>query len=202
MYTKREVHFESVYADILDAAYLPPLKDQNGAPVREALQKIERVLGGNVSQRDEVFYLTESSQQDPIEFTLVAEGLRKFALLWLLVRNGTICPEATLFWDEPESNLNPSLVEKLVELLLGLTRDIGVQIFLATHSYVVLKHFDLQRKTGDNLRYFSLKRDADKQSLTYASGDSYSDIVPNTISDAYSALYDLEVDRSLGIHAK
>ena len=44
-----------------------------------------------------------------IEFTLLAEGLRKLGLLWLLIRNGSLKPGAVLFWDEPETNLNPKL---------------------------------------------------------------------------------------------
>lgn len=45
-----------------------------------------------------------------IDFSLEAEGLRKLALLWKLIRNGLLEKDSILLWDEPESNLNPELV--------------------------------------------------------------------------------------------
>jgi energy-coupling factor transporter ATP-binding protein EcfA2 len=202
LYASRNIHFESVYADIVDLAYLPPLKRAPNNHERMIRHKIEEILGGSVTRKEEEFYLTRKDIAAPIAFTLLAEGHRKFALLDLLIRNGTLSNGSLLLWDEPEANLNPILIEKLVEILLILQRALKVQVFLATHSYVVLKHFDLQRKSRDKIRFFSLKRDPGERTVSYISGDSYSDIVPNKISDAYSALYDLEVSRSLGIHAK
>ena len=70
-----------------------------------------------------------------IEFTLLAEGLRKLGLIWLLIQNGTLGNDSVLFWDEPETNLNPKLYRTVIETLLTLQRN-GVQIFLATHDYV------------------------------------------------------------------
>lgn len=202
LYASRDIHFESVYADIIDLAYLPPLKQEAGSFRRIILHKIEEILGGRVTLKDEEFSLKRKDLPAPISFPLLAEGHRKFALLDLLIRNGSVSHGSILFWDEPEANLNPALIEKLVEILLILQRRLKVQIFLATHSYVVLKHFDLQRQSEDNLRFFSLQRDSEERTVTYTSGDSYSDIVPNKITDAYSALYDMEVSRSLGTPVK
>ena len=74
-----------------------------------------------------------------LEVELAAEGFRKLGILQRLIENGHILPNATgpLFWDEPESNLNPSLMKQLVIILLEMARE-GQQIFLATHDYVVL----------------------------------------------------------------
>ena len=48
--------------------------------------------------------------------------------LWLLIQNGTLTEGSVLFWDEPETNLNPKLFGPVVEILLELQRQ-GVQIF-------------------------------------------------------------------------
>jgi len=47
------------------------------------------------------FYLKPENQAK-IEFNLVAEGIRKIALLWQLIKNGTLEKGSVLFWDEPE----------------------------------------------------------------------------------------------------
>ena len=62
-----------------------------------------------------------------------------------------------LFWDEPETNLNPRLFGVVIEVLLELQRA-GVQIFLATHDYVILKELDLQQQSGDEILFHSLHR--------------------------------------------
>ena len=80
---------------------------------------------------------------------MTAEGFRKVGILHRLLSNGTISPGTSgpLFWDEPESNMNPKLMKSLVQILLELSRN-GQQIILATHDYVLLKWFDLLMEKG------------------------------------------------------
>ena len=61
-----------------------------------------------------------------------------------------------MFWDEPALNFNPVLMDEVVGAILGLART-GVQIFLATHSYVILKELDLQADRTDSVRYFAFR---------------------------------------------
>jgi len=56
------------------------------------------------------------NKQGELEFTLVAEGYRKLGLLWLLIQNGSLLNGSVLFWDEPETNLNPKLLETVVRI--------------------------------------------------------------------------------------
>src|SRR5680860_955616 len=88
--------------------------------------------------------------KDPLyASSMTAEGFRKVGILHRLLCNGTLNPGVSgpLFWDEPESNLNPKLMKLLVQILLELTRN-GQQIILATHDYVLLKWFDLLMDKG------------------------------------------------------
>ena len=64
---------------------------------------------------------------------------------------------APLFWDEPESNMNPKLMKLLVQILIELSRN-GQQIIVATHDYVLLKWFDLLIDKGmdDHIVYYGL----------------------------------------------
>ena len=135
-------------------------------------------------------------KQGRLEFTLVAEGLRKLGLLWLLIQNGTLTEGAILFWDEPETNLNPRLFAPVVEILLALQRQ-GVQVFIATHDYLILKQLDLQTTDEDEVAYHALHRDESGE-LVCNTTESYPDIHPNAIADAFSDVYDREIRRSLG----
>lgn len=195
LYEERVIHMEKAYFDIVSKAFLPILRGPTSRDRKELLKMIETIMEGQVRQENEYFFLKDPSGD--LEFTLLAEGIRKFGLLWLLIQNGTLLEGSTLFWDEPEANINPSMIKTLVEILLHLQSQ-GVQLFIATHSYVVLKEFDLQRTEENAVRYFSLMRDK-TGGIGCTSGEAYSAIVPNPIAGAYTAIYDKEVERSLGL---
>ena len=141
----------------------------------------------------EEFFLR--GRKTDLEFSLLAEGLCKIGLLWLLIQNGTLPEGSVLFWDEPEANLNPKLFGVVVEVLLELQR-MGVQIFIATHDYAVLKEFDLQTKEKDKIVFHSLYCDGSEIACHTAA--TYLDLHPNAIAEAFDDLYDREVKRSLG----
>ena len=194
LYAAREVHFEEVYVDILQRAYLPPLRNPADSSHKGLLSTLQEAMGGTVIVKGEEFFL--HNRQGDLEFSLLAEGLRKLGLLWLLVRNGTLQRGSVLFWDEPETNLNPKLYGVLMEALLGLQRS-GVQIFLATHDYAVLKEIDLRSRSDDAISWFSLYR-TEANEIECRKALNYLDIRPNAIAEAFGDIYDREIERSLG----
>lgn len=195
LYAERSIHFEEIYRDVLDRAYLPSLLGAPDAQRRRILEKLKRVLKGTVRLKNEEFFL--AGARGRLEFTLLAEGLRKFGLLWLLVQNGTLLEGSVLFWDEPETNLNPKLFGPVVEILLELQR-LGVQIFIATHDYAILKQLDLQATGEDEIAYHALHHDDGTGALVCNTAHSYLEIEPNMIAEAFTEIYDLEIRRSLG----
>jgi len=142
----------------------------------------------------------KSKGGDPLSSGMTAEGYRKIGVLHRLLCNGSINPGSTgiLLWDEPEANLNPSLMHEVVQVLLELSRN-GQQIILATHDYVLLKWFDLLSEEGkdDHIRYHVLARAAGDGPISVQSIDDYSHISETGISRTFSDLYDAEIDRSL-----
>ena len=193
LYAKRDIHFEEIYADILDRAYGPALRGPAPSERKRLLTILQKAIDGKVHAKNEEFFLR--NKQGNLEFSLLAEGMRKLGLLWRLIQNGTLLEGAALFWDEPETNLNPKLFGSVIEVLLELQR-MGVQIFIATHDYAILKELDLQRREEDDLVFHSLYRD-DGEIACHSVG-TYLDIHPNAIAEAFTDLYDREVERSLG----
>ncbi len=194
LYKNRETHFEEVYADLLHRAYLPLLK----GPMEETRKRISNILrqaiGGKVRTRGEEFFL--ESSKGSIEFTLLAEGYRKLALLWLLTQNGVLLSDkpTVLFWDEPEANLNPGLVGDVVDFLLELQR-CGVQVFVATHDYVVLKEFDLRKTGKDQVVYHALYREKNGGPVNMETCTELADVHRNAILETFSRLYERQMDR-------
>ncbi len=195
LYAQREVHFEEVYKDILDRAYLPPLREPLEPTTKRLLGRLEKAMGGEVIVKSEEFFLT--GEQHDIEFTLLAEGMRKLGLLWLLVRNGSLRKGSVLFWDEPETNLNPKMYGVVMDVLLELQRG-GVQIFFATHDYGILKELELRMREGDEVEFHSLYHDEDTGEIACNTARRYLDIHPNAIEEAFEEIYDRQIERSLG----
>ena len=195
LYSSRQIAFEEIYDDIVVRALLPALKGPTGRDRSRILNILQNAMDGRITIDNEEFFLR--NKQGKLEFTLLAEGLRKLGLLWVLIQNGTLLNGSVLCWDEPEANLNPNLMKTIVEILLELHR-MGVQIFLATHDYVLLKEFDLQVKETDQVEFHALYRDKETAEIAIQSTSSYLEIHPNAIDDAFGELVDREIKRSMG----
>ena len=194
LYSLRNIHFEEVYADIIDRAFLGALKGPTDKDRKRLLDILQQSMEGKVISRNEEFFL--KSPQGELEFTLLAEGIRKLGLLWVLIQNGTLLDGSVLLWDEPEANLNPKLMRTVVQILIELQR-LGVQVFVTTHNYNLLKEFDLQLQPQDRVLFHSLFRDADRN-VQAASFAHYDALQPNAIDDTLAMLADREIRQQMG----
>jgi len=179
----REFPLDETYRDLAVAmSTLEPR--ETSSLMLEVMSRIQKLLGGDLKldNGDLVFERPDGSR---LESQLLAEGHRKLAMLIYLLRNGVIEIGSTLFWDEPEANLNPAAVKLLAEALYLLT-GLGVQVILATHSLFLLREFEiLQTRSGKTdhppTRYFGLGW---KRSLLEVSqGDDIADIDPLVVLD-------------------
>ncbi|WP_439834884.1 AAA family ATPase [Aeromonas caviae] len=143
-YDNHYLEFEETYRDTCLLLGLPALKGEREAHVKELLKPIEEAMGGEVVlDNNGRFYLQQSKKR--VEMPLVAEGLRKFAMLARLIATGSLLDKGYLFWDEPEANLNPKLIKTLAKVILDLCKQ-GIQVFIATHSLFLLRELEILQK--------------------------------------------------------
>lgn len=123
---------------------------------------------------------------------LVAEGVRKLGMLARLVATDSLAEGTSLFWDEPETNLNPKLIKGVAEAILQLVaRD--VQVLVATHNLFLLREFELLQASARfnecSCRYFALAtppeaRESDGQAgVVVEQGDALEDVDPLVLLD-------------------
>lgn len=153
LYSKYKMPFEPIEIDIISNAELPETREVSKLNSR-LLDIISKIIDGEVVYENDTFYILKKDGFK-IEFSLEAEGLRKFGLLFKLIRNGLIEKGSVLLWDEPEANINPELIPALVDILLELQSE-GVQIFISTHSYNLAKYFEVKRKENNQVLFHSL----------------------------------------------
>jgi ABC-type transport system involved in cytochrome c biogenesis ATPase subunit len=194
-YTKRELEFDRTYYDLCVALDAKPLRGARDAKRQALLAPIEQAVGGRVVQENGRFYL--ELPDGKMEAHLVAEGLRKLAMLAHLVVNGSLTNNAFLFWDEPEANLNPKLGERLGGVVFGLAgKGVEAQVFLATHDYVLSADLSLVVEKDAAWRggtaFFSLGRRDGHDGVAVERGELLADLQDNPILDAFAALHDRE----------
>jgi wobble nucleotide-excising tRNase len=142
----------------------------------------------------EKFYLLLNNNSK-LEFQLVAEGLRKIALLWQLIKNGTLEKGAILFWDEPEANINPIQIPSIVDILLELQRE-GVQIFVATHDYFFAKYLEVKKQKNDSILFHVLyKKNGFNSGVCHSCDESFALLENNSILTESINLYKEEVKK-------
>lgn len=193
---KNNVRFDDTYLDIINAAKINISVGRNNITKDEMLKAIEKITHGTVvydEKRDEFYLKSGSSKQ---EFNLVAEGIRKMALLWQLVKNGTLERGSVLFWDEPEANINPAYIRIIVDMILELQRR-GVQIFISTHDYMLASYFEVRKQQGDKIIFHSLSHNSQNLCLEYENAEKFAALKNNMIISAFNELlndiYDMEV---------
>ncbi|WP_071891083.1 AAA family ATPase [Hymenobacter sp. PAMC 26628] len=149
--------FDSTYSDLatqltIRAPQVPPVL------ARTIVDGWAKVMQGTIQSEDGRFYF-QPNKGNRFRIGLAAEGFRKLGTLIHLLTNGSLNSGSTLFWDEPEANLNPALLRQLAAILAELARQ-GFQIILATHSTDLLKEFHILSRQKDAkplpIKYFGL----------------------------------------------
>lgn len=159
VYDNHYLEFEETYRDTCLLLGALALRGPRETMAKELLKPLEAALGGRVIlDKNGRFYL-QGQQFGTMEMPLVAEGMRKLAMLARLIATGSLLDKGWLFWDEPETNLNPRLIKVVARVIFHLCNS-GIQVFVATHSLFLLREFEILSKTPEfqpvKQRYFAL----------------------------------------------
>ena len=183
--------FDDTYLDLARALRQSPKMGKNYVEFAKSRQRLEDILGGRV-EYDEAsrrWQFKKGNQKFAIGVT--AEGIKKIAILDTLLGNRYLDTSSIVFVDEPESALHPVAVSKLLDIVAVLAER-GIQFFLASHSYFVVKKlFLIAQEQNLSIPVIS----ADGSQWTTA---NLKDGMPeNTIIDESIQLYKEEVGLAL-----
>lgn len=176
LYDNMHLEFEETYRDTCSLLGSPLARGPRENKIKELLLPIEEAMGGKVeSDATGRFYLKTATGK--MEMHLVAEGLRKLAMVARLIATGQLIDKGFLFWDEPEANLNPKVLKGLARTILHLCQN-GIQVFVATHSLFLMRELDILRQTEEfqetPARFFGLH--PGEEGVVVQQGDTIDDI--------------------------
>jgi len=188
----REVSFDDTYVMLAKALNANMLKGPRLEGIKDLIQPLEESLQIKVIKENGRFYIQD--KYGKMEAHLVAEGLRKIASIMYLILNGELSKKTVLFWDEPEANLNPALVTVVADFIIMLA-DNGVQIFIASHDYLLTHLLSLKAEyskvtKAPEMKFFSLTKEGDN--MFVEEGETLIVLNNNPILDEYAAFYDLQ----------
>lgn len=198
LYETTHLSFEETWRDTCILLGSPLAKGPREKRIKELLAPLEEAMAGKVElDRSGRFYLNIAGVS--MEMHLVAEGLRKLAMIARLIATGSLVDKGFLFWDEPESNLNPKVIKQVARTILSLCQS-GIQVFIASHSLFLLRELDIlsQSEEFNNVksRFISLHRGDD--GVEVQQGDTIDDIGQiDALQEELS-----QSDRYLGSEAK
>lgn len=106
LYSQFHIAFEETYYDLAQLLERPLRKGPNTKEQNSVLKSFEKIVNGSISHRDKKLFLRVSGSGE-FEMGLVSEGYRKLATIMYLILSGSLSKDSILFWDEPETNMNP-----------------------------------------------------------------------------------------------
>lgn len=194
LYDNYHIAFEETYYDLTRLLEKPLRKGPNTNEQNEVMSSFEKIVNGNIVQRDGKFYLKVKGSGE-FEMGLVSEGYRKLTTIMYLILSGSLSKDSVLFWDEPEANMNPKMIKPMVDALIALA-NMGVQVFVTTHDYFIQQCFNMEAVYGKNKKmkyaFISLYH-AENGEIKAECANELRDIQHNSIMEEFDELYDREL---------
>ena len=135
--------FDDTYYDLVRDFRQPTASGKLQANIKTALVQLEQVTGGGEVEMENDGNIVFRRGKEVFNMHQTAEGIRKVGILSRLMRNRRLTPAGgcMLFVDEPEVNLHPKAIVVFAEMLHEFAQS-GIQVFLTTHSYYLLKRLE------------------------------------------------------------
>lgn len=130
--------FDATYVDLVLALQNPTQRGRNYDAFSRSRQKLESMFQGRIEYQSEGDKWVYRQGNSRFSINVTAEGIKKIAILDTLLGNRYLSPSSIVIIDEPESALHPTAISQLLEIIEQLA-SIGIQFFIATHSYFVVK---------------------------------------------------------------
>ena len=123
------------------------------------------IISGNVTLKENSFasddFIFKRSDGEVFNLIECATGIKAFAILQILINNGSLTDKTLLIIDEPESNLHPQWIIEYARIIVLLNKEIGVKFFIASHNpdmVSALKYISQKEGTEGGLNYYLSER--------------------------------------------
>jgi AAA15 family ATPase/GTPase len=140
--------FEEPYSDLAKSLKRTS-KGRNYAKFSQARQSIDDMIGGRLEydEKKQDWKFRDKNKR-LFDINMASEGVKKVSILEVLLGNHYLDDKSVIIIDELEANLHPSMITRLLQTILMLS-EAGVQFFISTHSYFVIKRLYIMAHQKD-----------------------------------------------------
>ena len=186
--------FDDTYYDLVKALRISPSRGKNYAVFADSRKVVGDVIDGKVEYDEnggKWYYKNNKKQKFSIGAT--SEGVKKIAIMDRLLANGYLNANSIIFIDEIESALHPKAVCQFLDMIDNIANEMGLQVFITSHSYFVIKKlFLIALKKENTVKCISLNKGKEAQIC-----DLHDGMPDNSIIDTSIQLYELEIEEVL-----
>lgn len=133
----KQFGFDDTYFDLVKAL-LQTTHQKENPTFSAARHALEKMLGGKIEYESATNRWQFKKGNQKFLLGITAEGIKKVSILETLLSNHFLDNHSIVFIDEPESALHPQAISQLLDIIV-LLAECGIQFFLASHSYFVVK---------------------------------------------------------------
>lgn len=137
-------------------------------------QKLNSVLSGEILENKNSKFVYRKNGED-IDLKNLSTGLKTFAIIKMLLQNGTLEENGTIILDEPEIHLHPEWQLKFAELIVLLQKEFGMHILLTTHSPYFLNAIEVfseRHKIDDKCKYYVAENEGNSSIIKDVTGNT------------------------------
>jgi AAA15 family ATPase/GTPase len=186
--------FDDTYYDLAKALRIAPSRGKNYAVFADSRKVVGNVIDGKVDYDENSgkwYYKNKKNQKFSIGAT--SEGVKKIAIMDRLLANGYLNGNSIIFIDEIESALHPKAVCQFLDMIDNIANEMGLQVFITSHSYFVIKKlFLIALKKEHTVTCISLNKGKEEQIC-----DLHDGMPDNSIIDTSIQLYEQEIEEVL-----
>lgn len=144
----KEFGFDKSYVD-LARALNKTIQGRNYKEFSNARKNLNDAVGGRIEyDEDRKAWIFRDKDRRTFEINITSEGIKRLAILDLLLGNHYLTRESIIIIDEAEANLHPEMISRFMEILVVLAKA-GLQMFISTHSYFVIKNLYILAKQNN-----------------------------------------------------
>jgi energy-coupling factor transporter ATP-binding protein EcfA2 len=140
--------FDDTYYDLARALQQPKTQGRMSEQFSSSRTDLESIIGGRVEFDDKNGRWQYIRARNRFSLGVTAEGFKKIAILDTLLGNRYISQNSVILIDEVESALHPKAISDFLDIVVKLAAR-GVQFFIASHSYFVVKKLFLIAQKND-----------------------------------------------------
>ena len=137
-------------------------------------KKLNSVLSGEILENKNSKFVYRKNGED-IDLKNLSTGLKTFAIIKMLLQNGTLEENGTIILDEPEIHLHPEWQLLFAELIVLLQKEFGMHILLTTHSPYFLNAIEVfseKYKINEKCKYYIAENDANGSIIKDMTGNT------------------------------